>query len=76
MPMDTKQANLLLQIIAVLYEKGVIVRRNLPFGQRDATFAYKPTLTEVLLDRFLHRMHIEPSYRKLALLTNPSVALH
>ena len=68
LPMSREQANLVFQVIAARYEKGsLIVTRNLPFGQWDATFAQDATLTAALLDRLLHHAQIVPiageSYR-------------
>ena len=68
LPMSREQANLFFQVIAAHYGKGsLIVTSNLPFGQRDATFAQDSTLTAALLDRLLHHAHIVPiageSYR-------------
>jgi hypothetical protein len=42
-------------VIAARYARGsLIVTRNLPFGQRDATFAQEAMLTAARLDRLLH----------------------
>ena len=61
LPMSREQATLFFQVIAARYEKGsLIVTRNLPFGQWDATFAPDATLTAALLDRLLHPAHIVP----------------
>lgn len=68
LPMSREQAHLFFQVIAARYEKGsLIVTRNLPFGQWEATFAQDATLTAALLDRLLHHAQIVPiageSYR-------------
>jgi hypothetical protein len=49
--MSREHANLFFQMVAKRYGKGsTIVTSNLPFGQRNQTFAGDVTLTAALLD--------------------------
>lgn len=55
LPMSREHANLFFQMVAKRYEKGsTIVTSNLPFGQRNQTFAGDVTLTAALLDPLGH----------------------